>query len=108
METRIAEASLDNVALRDPAATDHKMSFGELQRLAPAFNWAAYYKEAGLTPAPLNVAEPKFLQAFNRDLTAEPVAQWKVYLKWHLLNSAAPSLSDDFVQAKTSRSTAPT
>ena len=98
LERRIAEASLDNVALRDPAATDHKMSFGELQRLAPAFNWSAYYKEAGLTPAPLNVAEPKFVQAFNRDLTAEPVAQWKVYLKWHLLNSAAPALSDDFVK----------
>ncbi len=98
LETRLAEASLDNVALRDPAATDHKMSFSELQRLAPTFNWAAYYKQAGLTPGSLNVAEPKFLQAFSRDLTAEPVAQWKVYLKWHLLNSAAASLSDDFVR----------
>ena len=98
METRFAEASLDNVALRDPAATDHKMSFGELQRVAPTFNWIAYYKQAGLTPASLNVAEPKFLQAFSRDLTAEPVAQWRAYLKWHLLNSAAPSLSDAFVR----------
>jgi putative endopeptidase len=98
METRFAEASLDNVALRDPAATDHKMSFGELQRLAPSFNWAAYFKVAGLSQAALNVAEPRFLQAFSRDLTAEPVAQWRAYLKWHLLNSAGPSLSDDFVR----------
>jgi putative endopeptidase len=97
-ETRLAEASLDNVALRDPAATDHKMVFSDLQRLAPSFNWVAYYKQAGLTPGPLNVTEPKFLQAFSRDLTAEPVAQWKVYLKWHLLNSAAPALSADFVK----------
>jgi putative endopeptidase len=98
LETRLAEASLDNVALRDPASTDHKMSFSELQRLAPSFNWAAYYKQAGLAPFALNVAEPKFLQAFSRELTAEPVAQWRVYLKWHLLNSAAPSLSSDFVR----------
>ncbi len=97
-ETRLAEASLDNVALRDPAATDHKMVFSDLQRLAPSFNWLAYYKQAGLTPARLNVSEPKFVQAINRDLTAEPVAQWKVYLKWHLLNSAAPALSDDFAR----------
>ncbi len=97
-ETRLAEASLDNVALRDPAATDHKMVFSDLQKLAPSFNWVGYYKQAGLTPAPLNVTEPKFLQAFNRDLTAEPVAQWKVYLKWHLLNSAAPALSEDFAK----------
>jgi putative endopeptidase len=98
LETRFAQASLDNVALRDPSATDHKMTFGELQRLAPAFNWAAYYKDAGLTQGPVNVAEPKLVQAFTRDLTAEPVAQWKVYLKWHLLNSAATSLSNDFVK----------
>src|SRR3954470_20629455 len=97
-ETRLAEASLDNVALRDPAATDHKIAFSALQRLAPAFNWLAYYKQARLTPAAVNVAEPKFLQAVSRDLTAEPVAQWKVYLKWHLLNSAAPALSDEFVK----------
>ena len=97
-ETRLAEASLDNVALRDPAATDHKMVFSDLQRLAPTFNWMAYYKQAGLTPAPLNVTEPKFVQTFSRELTAEPVAQWKMYLKWHLLHSAAPALSDDFVK----------
>jgi endothelin-converting enzyme/putative endopeptidase len=97
-ETRLAEASLDNVALRDPAATDHKMVFSDLQRLAPSFNWMAYYQQAGLTPAPLNVTEPKFLQAFSRELTAEPLAQWKMYLKWHLLHSAAPALSDDFVK----------
>jgi putative endopeptidase len=97
-ETRLAESSLDNVALRDPAATDHKMVFSDLQRLAPSFNWVAYYKQAGLTPGPLNVTEPKFFQAFSRELTAEPVAQWKVYFKWHLLNSAAAALSDAFVK----------
>src|SRR3954469_8542214 len=95
-ESRLAEASLDNVALRDPASTDHKMAFSALQRLAPSFNWLAYYKQIRLIPAALNVAEPKFMQAFSRDLTAEPVAQWKAYLKWHLLNSAAPTLSDEF------------
>jgi len=97
-ETRLAEVSLDNVALRDPVATDHKMVFSDLQRLAPTFNWLAYYKQAGLTPAPLNVTEPKFMQAFSRELTAEPVAQWKMYLKWHLLHTAAPALSDQFVK----------
>ncbi|HVQ54160.1 MAG TPA: M13 family metallopeptidase N-terminal domain-containing protein, partial [Thermoanaerobaculia bacterium] len=33
METQLAEASLDNVALRDPKATDHKMTMAELQKL---------------------------------------------------------------------------
>ncbi len=98
METRLAESSLDNVALRDPAATDHRMTFGALQRLAPAFNWSAYYEAAALKPSALNVAEPHFLEAFNRLLTAVAVADWKTYLKWHVLNAAAPSLSDAFVR----------
>ncbi len=98
METRLAEASLDNVALRDPAATDHRMPFAALQRLAPAFNWAAYYQQAGLKPGTVNVTEPRFLEAFNRQLTAVAVADWKTYLTWHLLDSAAPSLSDAFVR----------
>jgi putative endopeptidase len=45
-----------------------------------------------------NAAEPVFLAEFNRQLTAHPIADWKIYLEWHLLNSAAPSLSDAFVQ----------
>jgi putative endopeptidase len=109
METQLAEKSLDNVALRDPKATDHKTTFADLQKLTPDFNWTAYSHRARLTrdargseePAKLgvvNVAEPVFLAEFNRQLTAHPIADWKIYLQWHLLNSAAPSLSDAFVQ----------
>jgi endothelin-converting enzyme/putative endopeptidase len=54
--------------------------------------------EADVTPADVNVAEPKFLAEFNRQLTAMPLSDWKTYLRWHVLNSAAPSLSDDFVR----------
>jgi putative endopeptidase len=109
METKLAENSLDNVALRDPKATDHKTSFADLQKLTPDFNWTAYYHRTGLTrnsrasgePARIgdvNVAEPRFLAEFNRQLTAYPIADWKTYLEWHLVNSAAPSLSDAFVR----------
>src|SRR5436190_5250875 len=62
LETELAKASLDNVALRDPAATDHKMKFDELTKLTPNFNWTAYYKHLGVKPADLNVSEPEFLR----------------------------------------------
>ncbi len=97
-ETKLAEASLDNVALRDPAATDHKTSFDELQKLTPAFNWNTYFQTENLSKAPLNVAEPKFLQEFNQLLTAESVPTWKTYLRWQLLHTAAPYLSTPFVE----------
>jgi putative endopeptidase len=99
VESQLAQASLDNVALRDPQATDHKMSFAELQTLTPDFDWASYYRQFALPTGDLNVNEPKFLEEFNRLLANVPIADWKAYLKWHLLNSAAPYLSDEFVKA---------
>ena len=98
METHLAEASLDNVALRDPKATDHKTSMAELQKLAPRFDWTASFKTLGVRPGDVNVAEPRFLEEVNKQLLSVPLADWKTYLEWHLLDSAAPSLSDAFVQ----------
>ena len=96
-ETRLAEASLDNVALRDPKATDHKTSQADLQKLTPHFDWKGYSTQLGIQIGDPNVAEPKFLAEFDHELASTPVADWKTYLKWHLLNSAAPYLSSVFV-----------
>src|SRR5579859_515611 len=41
-EKSLAENTLDNVALRDPANTDHKMSFADLKKLSPTFDWDRY------------------------------------------------------------------
>ncbi|HEY0231763.1 MAG TPA: M13 family metallopeptidase N-terminal domain-containing protein, partial [Dokdonella sp.] len=40
-EKRLAEASLDNVALRDPRQQDHKTAFADLAKLTPDFDWNA-------------------------------------------------------------------
>ena len=45
-EKRLAEASLDNVALRDPKQQDHKTQFADLPKLAPDFDWTAYFDAA--------------------------------------------------------------
>lgn len=97
METELARASLDNVALRDPKATDHKMSLIELQKLTPHFDWAAYSQRLGVRIGDPNVGEPKFLTKFDRQLASTAVADWKTYLEWQLLDSASPFLSDAFV-----------
>src|SRR4029077_11168405 len=97
MEKKLAEASLDNVALRDPQATDHKTSFADLKKLAPAVDWNAYFDSAKLSRADLNVTEPKFLQEVDRQFHQTSPADWKTYLKWQFLHSAADQLSDPFV-----------
>ena len=97
LETKLAENSLDNVALRDPLQTDHKMSYAELKKLTPAMDWDGYFKEGGIPQADLNVSEPKFMTEVERQLRQTSLADWKIYLKWQFLHAAADSLSDPFV-----------
>jgi putative endopeptidase len=96
-ETALAKASLDNVALRDPQATDHKTTFADLQKLAPQFDWDGFFTAAQLPKIPLNVQEPKFLEEFNRQMASASLPGWKNYLKWQLLHESAPYLSQGFV-----------
>lgn len=99
METALAGASLTNVELRDPAATDHRMSIAEAQKYTPSFDLAAFLKALNVpTNTLINVEEPKFMQEFERQLKQTPTDDWKTYLKWHVLRAASPSLSEPFVQ----------
>lgn len=97
-ESKLAEASLDNVSLRDPQATDHKTTFAELLKLTPGFDWVGYFDGAHLPRAAVNVMEPKFMQEVDRQLRETSLPQWKTYLKWNLLHAAAMALSAPFVE----------
>ena len=99
METKLAEASLDNVTLRDPSATDHNTTFAQLQAMTPTFDWAGYFAHAQIPQdTDMNVDQPKFMAEFERQLQQTPLADWKIYLKWQLLNSVASSLSAPLVE----------
>ncbi|HUE43836.1 MAG TPA: M13 family metallopeptidase [Candidatus Sulfotelmatobacter sp.] len=99
METAFAGASLNNVARRDPHATDHKMTLDEVQKLTPDFNWSTYFETLSIdAKVPINVDQPKFMEEFQKQLKETSVADWKTYLTWQVLLSAAPSLSTPFVQ----------
>ncbi|HMB43191.1 MAG TPA: M13 family metallopeptidase, partial [Luteimonas sp.] len=97
-EKRLAEASLDNVALRDPVQQDHKTSFDALVKMAPDFNWAAYFDGDQIPRIDLNVTQPKFVQEFDHEVKAAEIAQWRDYLSWHVLDTFANELSAPFVQ----------
>jgi endothelin-converting enzyme/putative endopeptidase len=97
LERKLAEKSLDNVALRDPANTDHKMSYAEFTRLAPAMDWNRYFASARISRADLNVSEPNFVKEVDRQLRVTPLADWKTYLTWQLLNANADVLPEGFV-----------
>ena len=97
-EKRLAEASFDNVQLRDPKLQDNMTAFADLDRLAPSFDWAKYFDAAGMPRNAVNVTQPRFLRQFESELATTPLPQWKAYLKWHVLHSAADALSRPFVE----------
>ena len=102
IESALAAASMTRVQRRDPNATYHKMTVAELGFLSPAINWRDYFAEVGAPPvADLNVRQPDFFKAVSAALTERPIADWRWYLRWHLVDRAAPYLgtalaSEDF------------
>lgn len=97
LEKRLAEVSLGVKASADPAATDHPLTFTQLEQLAPAVDWKAYFDEAGLPRVDLNVEQPNLLRQLDLELRKTPLPVWKAYLRWRLLDSASPFLSRSFV-----------
>ncbi|MSV34146.1 MAG: M13 family peptidase [Bryobacterales bacterium] len=98
IETALAEASLSRVDRRDPKKLFHPVDLAKLQALTPAFPWKQYFaeRESGRIPR-INVTEPAFFQALQKQFQSRGVEDWKTYLRWHLVHIKAPLLSSAFV-----------
>ncbi|MFZ0300687.1 MAG: M13 family metallopeptidase [Candidatus Sulfotelmatobacter sp.] len=94
IETALAKGSMTRVERREPKNLDHKMTTGELEKISPDFQWQVYFTKVGLPSlASLNVGAPGFFKVMNEELNKESLADWKVYLRWHLVHADAPFLS---------------
>jgi len=100
IETALAKASLTRVDKRDPYKLFHKMTPAQLQALTPSFQWNVYFKTSDIPEsAAINVTEPAFYKEVQVLLKSRSVADWKTYLRWHLVHAKARYLSSPFVQA---------
>jgi putative endopeptidase len=98
IETALAKASMSNVDVRDPNKTYHRMSLKDVQSLAPNLSWATYFDQVGVPGLKdLNVGQPDFFKSLSAQLTSTPLEDWKTYLRWTLVNTTAPGLSEPFV-----------
>ena len=98
VETRLAKASYDKEALRDPYKTFHKMSVEETDALAKDMKFTEYFKAIGLPEMKsLNVGQPEYITEANEILKGD-VEKVKAYFAWNVINTAAGYLSDDFVK----------
>lgn len=99
LETRLANASMTRLERRDPHKTYNKMNLAGLTELAPSFNWTGFFGEINLSePGDLNIGMPDFFKEVNAMMSDVPVDDWKAYLSWNTISSAAPFLSSAFVE----------
>ncbi|EQD78863.1 zinc metalloprotease, partial [mine drainage metagenome] len=93
IETELAKASRSRTALRDPEKNYNRTTPQELIGRNPSLRWKEYLSMRGAGKAPyLVVGQPEFFDAVNRALREHSIAEWKVYLRWHLLHASAPYL----------------
>ncbi|MGB0525175.1 MAG: M13 family metallopeptidase [Flammeovirgaceae bacterium] len=98
LETDLARGTLDKISRRNPDKTYHKMSVAELSKLAPSIDWKRYLADVGLdNPTEVIVTEPAFLKTYDSLVTSTEIEDLRAYLKFHLINTAAPYMSEKYV-----------
>jgi putative endopeptidase len=98
METALAQASQTRVERRNPDNIYHKMSLAQIKTLAPHLDWDDYFTATTLAgKGDIDVLSPDFFKELDKQFTDVSLADWKTYLRWHLINATAADLSTPFV-----------
>jgi putative endopeptidase len=97
IETALAKASTSRVELRDPEKRYHIYTVADFEKLAPDFDFAAYFKDIHVGAFDtLNVSTPDFFKALDQLIASQPITAWKSYLRWHVIHGFAPNLPKAF------------
>lgn len=95
IETRIAKASRSAVELRDPSSNYNKMTFEQFVKDYPGIDWKTYFSTLGFPEfKEISVSQPEAIHEIENIVTNVPVEAQKVYMQFHMLDAAAPFLSD--------------
>jgi putative endopeptidase len=98
VQMRLANASMTPEQLRNRDKNYNKITLAEAQKIVPDFSLEDYLKQRGITArTDIDFQQPAFFAEFDKMLSDVPLDQWKTYLRWMVLSSAANSLSKPFV-----------
>lgn len=100
IEKQLAEAQMARVEMRDPHKTYNKFTVTEFSKTTPGLDWSTMlpkFKVKGQDT--ILVSSPKFFTSLDGMLKTVSLSDWKTYLEWNILKSAAPNLSSPFVNA---------
>ncbi|MCI0566467.1 M13 family metallopeptidase [bacterium] len=98
IEKGLAESSMTRTDLRDPYIQYNKMRKDEFYGSTPSIPWDDYFKPfLPHKEETLIINQPAFFKRVEELLAEIPLADFKIYLRWQLLDDMAGTLSDEFV-----------
>jgi predicted metalloendopeptidase len=101
LERRIANSHWPPEENRDATKTNNRYAVADLDALSARIPWTAFLDGAGLSDrTDLFVRQPSYVEALADLLDADPLDVWKDYLRFHVINDAAPWLADDVATAR--------
>jgi putative endopeptidase len=101
LDTKLAAGHWERAETRDVQKTYNLLTAAELRELCPAFDWDAYVTNLGgsdETIAEVCVRQPSYFAHLSTVLESVPLEDWRAWLLAHVLRSAAPYLTDEFVE----------
>ncbi|HSD18096.1 MAG TPA: M13 family metallopeptidase [Thermomonas sp.] len=94
LETALAKPQWERAKMRDRDKTYNVVTFAELQKRYPAYDWAAHLRTQGMqAPDRINVVTPDAVQPILDIVDATPLATWRDYLAFHAIDGNAGLLS---------------
>ena len=95
-ETLIAEGKMDKVDRRDPSKTYNPRSILELNDMLPMFNFSLYLEKIGVKNIDsVIVTDLNYVNHLKMIFDENNVEDWRLYLKWGVLNNAASMLTEE-------------
>ncbi|HSD14775.1 MAG TPA: M13 family metallopeptidase [Flavobacterium sp.] len=95
LETDLAKVSRKLEALRDPIKNYNKMSVAQFKALVPNLNVDKMLSTLKVAKADsVIVGQPEFYKGLNQLAKTYTIEDWKIYLKWVLVDSYAAYLND--------------
>ncbi len=99
IETALARAMMKKEDARDVEKTYFKTTVAKLSREANHIDWPTYFTRTGAKDVrEVIVMQPEFLLMVDKLLASVPLADWKTYLEFHVVNDFSGLLSDTFVK----------
>ncbi len=100
LETRLAGEHMKKEQTRDMVALYNRVERSDLVSMMPTFNWTVFLQEAQLADLDtLIITQIDYMSALDEIISSTPIADWKIFLNWGLINNTAGQLNAELDRA---------